>query len=326
MKRSTKYVALDVHQATTVASVREEHGRVIARTVLPTEGPALLECFRSMRGAIHVAFEEGTQAQWLHELLAPRVERVVVCDQRGEPRQGNKGDVVDADQLAERLRRGGLRAVYHGDGQRAALKDLTRTYQNLVEDSTRVMLRLKALFRARGPGLGPDCRKASLERILRARSKREQGVVGVRRERRDPRLVLLEKVCDRAGAGIPDNEPNDLRWMATEETELTEVVVLRHEYEAMVGGVLPNSRVGLASQTNCINMRRVRERGGQARHQFVAEVFVKQQLHAADPDARRRSRAAAKAKAARMCCAVSAGNSSRSWPSGMPPARYSRTS
>lgn len=37
MKRSTKYVALDVHQATTVASVREEGGRVIARAVLPTE-------------------------------------------------------------------------------------------------------------------------------------------------------------------------------------------------------------------------------------------------------------------------------------------------
>jgi transposase len=30
------------------------------------------------------------------------------------------------------------------------LKELTRAYQNLVEDATRVMLRLKALFRARG--------------------------------------------------------------------------------------------------------------------------------------------------------------------------------
>src|SRR2546427_3687337 len=37
MKRTTKYVALDVHQATTVASVREESGRVIARSVLPTD-------------------------------------------------------------------------------------------------------------------------------------------------------------------------------------------------------------------------------------------------------------------------------------------------
>jgi hypothetical protein len=32
MTRATKYVALDVHQATTVASVRGETGRVLART------------------------------------------------------------------------------------------------------------------------------------------------------------------------------------------------------------------------------------------------------------------------------------------------------
>jgi transposase len=150
MKRTTKYVALDVHQATTVASVREETGRVIARSVLPTDSAALTEFIRGMRGAVHVAFEEGTQAQWLHDLLAPLVDRVVVCDRRGAPRQGNKGDHVDADQLAELLRRGGLRAVYHASAQRATLKELTRTYRNLVEDSTRVMLRLKALFRARG--------------------------------------------------------------------------------------------------------------------------------------------------------------------------------
>ena len=149
MKRTTKYVALDVHQAMTVASVREENGRVIARTVVPTEAPALVEFFRGMRGAVHIVFEEGTQAQWLHELVAPLVDRVVVCDQRGRSRHGNKGDQVDADQLSELLRRGGLRAVYHGSPPQAALTELTATYRNLVEDGTRVMLRLKALFRAR---------------------------------------------------------------------------------------------------------------------------------------------------------------------------------
>jgi transposase len=150
MKRTTKYVALDVHQATTVASVREEGGRVIARSILPTEEPALVEFFRGMRGAIHVTFEEGTQAQWLHDLLVPRVDRVLVCDRRGKSRQGNKGDQVDADELSELLRRGALRAVYHGSSHRSTLRELTRTYQNVVEDATRVMLRLKALFRARG--------------------------------------------------------------------------------------------------------------------------------------------------------------------------------
>ncbi len=102
-----------------------------------------------MRGTVHVAFEEGTQAQWLYDLLSPRVGQVIVCDLRGEKRSGNKGDRVDADHLSERLLRGGLRAVYHGSRERADLKELTRAYRNLVEDGTRVMLRLKALFRAR---------------------------------------------------------------------------------------------------------------------------------------------------------------------------------
>jgi transposase len=150
MQGTTKYVALDVHQATTVAAVRGANGRVIARAVLPTEEPAIREFFRGMRGAVHVAFEEGTQAQWLHDVLVPLVERVVVCDRRGERQRGNKGDQVDADQLAERLRQGSLRPVYHGSPHRAVLQELTRSYTNLVEDTTRVMLRLKALFRARG--------------------------------------------------------------------------------------------------------------------------------------------------------------------------------
>ena len=154
MKRTPKYVALDVHQATTVASVREASGRVIARSILPTEGCALMEFFAGMRGSVHVAFEEGTQAQWLHDLLSPLVDSVIVCDRRGEHR-GNKADQVDADMLSRRLLAGDLRAVYHGSQNRATLRELTRAYSNLVEDSTRVMLRLKSLYRAtaiRAPG------------------------------------------------------------------------------------------------------------------------------------------------------------------------------
>jgi transposase len=123
---------------------------VIARTVLPTEAGAIVDYFRGMRGTIHVTFEEGTQAQWLHDLLVPVVHRVLVCDRRGTTQRGNKGDQQDADELSDLLRCGKLRAVYHGTAQRATLKELARTYQNLVEDGTRVMQRLKALFRARG--------------------------------------------------------------------------------------------------------------------------------------------------------------------------------
>jgi hypothetical protein len=61
MKRTPKYVGLDVQQATTVIAVREDSGRVIARSVVPTEATAILELFRGMRGPVHVALEEGTQ-------------------------------------------------------------------------------------------------------------------------------------------------------------------------------------------------------------------------------------------------------------------------
>jgi len=102
MRCSTKYVGLDVHQATTVATVRESSGKIIARSILPTEEAALLEFFAGMRGAVHVAFEEGTQAQWLHDLLSPRVARVVVCGLLGRnygrlKRLGARGETQGAE-------------------------------------------------------------------------------------------------------------------------------------------------------------------------------------------------------------------------------------
>lgn len=66
-----------------------------------------------------------------------------------ERRSGNKSDGREAEELSERLRIGSLRPVYHGLATVLTLKELVRNYNNLVEDSTRVMQRIKALFRAR---------------------------------------------------------------------------------------------------------------------------------------------------------------------------------
>jgi transposase len=151
MKRTTKYVGLDVHQATTVVSVRERSGRVIDRTVLPTDAHVLTQYVSAMRGSVRIALEEGTQAEWLHGLLSPIAADVVVCNRRGERRQrGNKADAPDADDLSRRLLNGDLRVVYHGSPDRALLREFARAYLNLVDDSTRAMLRLKSLYRARG--------------------------------------------------------------------------------------------------------------------------------------------------------------------------------
>jgi len=147
--QAIQYLALDVHQATIVASVRGETGAVRMRATVPTEARAVVGLIKGLGPRVHVVFEEGAQAQWLHDLLTPHAERVVVCNTRGKSETKIKNDRLDADDLSERLRLGTLKTVYHGSPGLATLKELVRCYMNLVDDSTRVMLRLKAIYRGR---------------------------------------------------------------------------------------------------------------------------------------------------------------------------------
>lgn len=48
------------------------------RATVATEAKAIVGLVRGIGGRVHLAFEEGTQAQWLNDLLVPLVERVVV--------------------------------------------------------------------------------------------------------------------------------------------------------------------------------------------------------------------------------------------------------
>jgi transposase len=149
-QQAIHFVGLDVHQSTIVASVRDESGRVVMKATVPTEEKAIVALVRSWP-RVHVAFEEGTQAQWLHDLLQPHAERVTVCNVRGRSETTNKSDRIDADWVSEQLRLGALRSVYHSSSV-ATLKQLVRCYMNLVDDSTRVMLRVKAIYRGRAIG------------------------------------------------------------------------------------------------------------------------------------------------------------------------------
>lgn len=151
-QQAIQYLALDVHKATVVASMRDASGRIVMKATVPTEGKAILRLVESAGARVHVAFEEGTQAQWLHDLLIDHAERVVVCNVRGRSETENKNDRIDADELSDRLRVGRLKSVYHGAPEVLTLKELVRSYTGLVSDSTRVMLRIKAIFRGRAIG------------------------------------------------------------------------------------------------------------------------------------------------------------------------------
>lgn len=147
-----KYVGMDVHKATIVIAVLNAVGQMVMQTIIATEAQVIREFFQGLSGTVRVALEEGTQSAWLYALLRPLVKEVVVCNPRHNKliETGNKSDQIDAEKLAQLLRLGSLKAVYKGNQEQRQLKDLARAYQNLVSDSTRVMNRIKAIYRGRG--------------------------------------------------------------------------------------------------------------------------------------------------------------------------------
>jgi hypothetical protein len=103
--QAIQYLAFDVHRATCELSLRDASGSVVMRGTVPTEASAILRMVVGAGPRVYVAFEEGTQAQWLRSDRS--AQKVVVCSLRGE-RNGN-GDRTDVDELSKRLRAGTLR-------------------------------------------------------------------------------------------------------------------------------------------------------------------------------------------------------------------------
>jgi transposase len=85
-------------------------------------------------------------------VIRPWVAEVVVCDPRRNKllSEGSKADKVDARKLADLLRTGWLRSVYHGHEGTRKLKELVRAYETLSIDTQRTMARIKAIYRGRG--------------------------------------------------------------------------------------------------------------------------------------------------------------------------------
>jgi len=145
-----KYIGMDVHQATISVAVMDGSGKLIMGCLLETKAATIVEFIQGLHGTLSLTFEEGTSAAWLHDLLKPHVSRLVVCDARKAAllKEGNKSDRIDARKLAEMLRTNQLHSVYHGEHGMRTLKELGRSYLTVTKDVTRVMNRIKALYRS----------------------------------------------------------------------------------------------------------------------------------------------------------------------------------
>jgi transposase len=159
-----KYVGMDVHSATTVIDVQNEGGKTVATSTIETKAEPIKDFIRGMTGTIHVTFEEGVHAAWLYEIIKPLVGEVIVCNPNHNKliRSGNKSDRNDAQKLAELLRLGSLKAVYHGDCGTRRLREAVRAYNALTGDCLRVMNRIKAMYMSRGV----DCKGTEVYQVM----------------------------------------------------------------------------------------------------------------------------------------------------------------
>jgi transposase len=169
-----------------------------------TRAAAILDFIGGVRGTLHVTFEEGTHSAWLYDLLSRRVAKLVVCNPRKNAllKSGNKSDAIDARKLAELLRADMLSPVYHGEKSALEVQHLARSYAMLTEDTTRVMGRIKAVFRGQAMSLRGQ------EVIREAASRRVSGAVRNGRSEA-ARRVSLSGVGGCAAAAPPGQARDD---------------------------------------------------------------------------------------------------------------------
>src|SRR6516162_1066539 len=114
-----KDIGMDVHKEAISIAVMNGEGRLVMESIIETKASTILQFIQGLRGDLHLTFEEGTWAAWLYDLLKPHVTELCVCDPRKNAllKEGNKSDKIDARKLADLLRGGYLRSVYHGRDQ-----------------------------------------------------------------------------------------------------------------------------------------------------------------------------------------------------------------
>ena len=124
-------------------------GRKIRHDVVETNGAALVHYLKGLAGRKHLCLEEGTQSAWLHEILLPHVDELVVAGISQS--RGQKSDALDAYMRAEELRTNAIKtSVFKAPRRFSRLRELARVHSMLVRDVVRVQSRIKVMYRARG--------------------------------------------------------------------------------------------------------------------------------------------------------------------------------
>ncbi len=164
-----RFIGLDVHGQSCTLVVMGPSGRRLGQYVVETSAKLLIEQMRSIAGDKSVCMEEGTQSEWLYEVLEPHAKQLVVTQPL--KRAGSKSDAIDAWSLADLLRRDALdRTVFKSPQTLTSLRQAARGYVTATRDMVRAKCRLNALYRSRGVQptaeiYDPDARESWLGKL-----------------------------------------------------------------------------------------------------------------------------------------------------------------
>jgi len=73
-----RYIGLDVHAGSCTLAVVGPSGKRLSSQVVETNAASLIAVLRGIPKRRHLCLEEGTLTGWLHEVLDPHVEELVV--------------------------------------------------------------------------------------------------------------------------------------------------------------------------------------------------------------------------------------------------------
>jgi transposase len=147
-------VGLDVHWDKTVChfldpdeaepNLRHRHATV------PTTEEGLRSALAPLKGRCRVAFEVGTQAQWIAAVIRPLAAEVQVANPSRIPwlfRDGRKNDKLDARKLATLLHLGELPTVHLPAAEISAWRALINHRRTLIRRRTMIKNQIQALLR-----------------------------------------------------------------------------------------------------------------------------------------------------------------------------------
>lgn len=151
----TRYLGLDVHQATITVAIGEANGVPTLYGTIANDPGAVSKLIRQLGRAARLvaAYEAGPTGYALHrQLTALRVECVVVAPSLIPRRAGDrvKTDNRDAVTLARLLRSGDLTPVWVPEVADEALRDLVRTRYDAKADLLRAQHRLTKFLLRQG--------------------------------------------------------------------------------------------------------------------------------------------------------------------------------